>query len=183
MGLKIIAGEFRGRNLFSLPGLSTRPTANRMREALFNILAFKAQNAVALDLFAGSGALGLEALSRGAKSVTLVDNNRNACAVIAKNIALCKANSRARLVCRAVEQFKDFDAQYTLVLMDPPYGKSLTDAALKLLAANVKLAPGAIIVAEHEAGVTPRYDNSVYTLTQTRVYGAGAISFLEYLTF
>lgn len=180
MGLKIIGGEFRGRNLLTLPDLNTRPTANRTREALFNILAFKVKNAVVLDLFAGSGALGLEALSRGAQHVTLVENNRKACEIIAKNIALCKAQNHAKVICCNAELFKGQGAEYDLVLMDPPYGQKLTDKALKVLTANSLLNNGAVVVAEHEAGEVPVYDNNVYTLSQTRVYGKAALSFFEY---
>lgn len=180
MSLKIIAGEFRGRKLITLPGLETRPTANRTREALFNILAFKLNNAVVLDLFAGSGALGLEALSRGAQSVTFVEQNRRACEVIARNIALCRAESRAKVVCMPVENFGDTAGKYHVALMDPPYGKNLADMALSAMAKGGYLRPGALVAAEHETKRGPVYDAGVYRFEQTRAYGRGAVSFYVY---
>lgn len=183
MSLKIIGGEFGGRKLLTLPDLGTRPTANRMREALFNILAFSIKGANVLDLFAGSGALGLEALSRGAARLTLVENNRKACEIITKNIALCNVQNRARLVCGPVERFLNPGGRYDLVLMDPPYERQLVDGTLKLLAAGDLLTPRAAIVAEHETGYIPVFDENDYRLIQSRTYGKGTLSFYEYKPF
>lgn len=183
MSLKIIGGAFGGRNLVTLPNLDTRPTANRMREALFNILAFDIKGRRALDLFAGSGALGLEALSRGAASVTLVESSRKACEVIAKNIALCNVTTRARLVCGPVERFKEPGECYDLVLMDPPYNRQFVEGTLKFLAAANLLLPAATVVAEHEAGYAPVFNNCDFRLMQCRTYGKGALSFYKYKPF
>lgn len=180
MSLKIIGGEFAGRKLLTLPDHKTRPTASRMREALFNILAFDIKGRRVLDLFAGSGALGLEALSRGAAAVTLVENDRKACEIIAKNINLCKADERVRLICRPVERLQNTDACYDLVLMDPPYGQQLVDSTLRLLAAKGLLPPQATVVAEHETGYAPSFDPKAYRLMQSRTYGKGTLSFYKY---
>lgn len=180
MSLKIIGGEFGGRKLLTLPDFKTRPTANRMREALFNILAFDIKGRLVLDLFAGSGALGLEALSRGAAGATLVESDRKACEIIAKNINICKAGERARLLCRPVERLQNTGECYDLVLMDPPYGGQLVDGTLRLLAAGGLLRPQATLVAEHETGYAPSYDTNDYRLVQSRVYGKGTLSFYKY---
>lgn len=177
MSLKIIGGDFGGRKLVTLPDIETRPTANRMREALFNILAFDIRGRRVLDLFAGSGALGLEALSRGAACVTLVDNSRKACEVINKNIALCNMQDRAKLVCRSVEDVILPGEQFDLVLMDPPYSRGLVDNTLKFLAAGALLSPQAMVVAEHETGYAPVFDENAYRLLQSRSYGKGKLSF------
>ena len=183
MSLKIIGGEFGGRKLFTSPDLKTRPTASRMREALFSILAFCIKDTMVLDLFAGSGALGLEALSRGAQNLTLVENDRNACEIIIKNIKLCKVDDHARLVCSPVERFKGLGLSYDLVLMDPPYGVKLVDLTLNILKNHGLLKPSAIIVAEHETGYSPIFDTNVYQLMQLRTYGKGALSFYQYKPF
>lgn len=181
MTLKIIGGAFRGRKLATLPDRQTRPTANRTREALFNILAFDIKNANVLDLFAGSGALGLEALSRGAAGVTLVEKDRKACEVIHKNIELCKMQARARLICGPVECFDGAGELYDVILMDPPYGLKLVDAALNSLAANNLPRADAIVAAEHEAGYIPEYNAKIFRLIQSRSYGKGALSFYQYI--
>lgn len=180
MSLKIIGGEFGGRKLLTLPEHKTRPTASRMREALFNILAFDIKGRHVLDLFAGSGALGLEALSRGAVKVTLVESDRKACEIIAKNINICKVDERARLLCRPVERLQNTGECYDLVLMDPPYGQQLIDSALRFLADNGLLRSQATVVAEHETGYVPAFDTNDYRLIQSRIYGKGTLSFYKY---
>ena len=97
--MRIISGQARGRKLATLEGDNTRPTLDRTREALFNILQTRVRGAKVLDLFAGSGALGLEALSRGAQSAVFCDVSRQACAVIQKNIEALRAQDRSRLLC------------------------------------------------------------------------------------
>lgn len=167
----------------TLPDLHTRPTANRTREALFNILAFDIKNANVLDLFAGSGAVGLEALSRGAASLTLVEKDRKACEIIGKNIEICKVQTQAKLICGPVERFDSGGVRYDVILMDPPYGLQLVDAALKLLAAKNLPQAAAIVAAEHETGYIPEYDEKFFRLMQSRSYGKGTLSFYQYNFF
>lgn len=178
--IKIIAGEFRGRKLFTPPDLNTRPTANRTREALFNILAFRLKDAHVLDLFAGSGALGLEALSRGAADVVFVEDDRKTCEIIAKNISLCGVMARAKAHCVKVQNYRHFGGKFSLVLMDPPYKQQLVEQALNMLAKSDCLANGCEIVAEHETGYLPAYDDAFFELTETRTYGKAALSFFVY---
>jgi 16S rRNA (guanine966-N2)-methyltransferase len=96
--MRIIAGEFRGKRLAAAPGMATRPTADRVREAVFSICAAKVDGAVVLDLFAGTGAFGIEALSRGAACSVFIDMSSVALGIIQKNIAGCGLENRTRLI-------------------------------------------------------------------------------------
>jgi 16S rRNA (guanine966-N2)-methyltransferase len=160
--MRIIAGEFRGRALAAVgkgdAGAHLRPTTDRVRESLFNVLMHTGaiDGARVLDLFAGTGALGLEALSRGATSVTFVDDGRVAQGLIRKNIAICRAEDRTVLVRRnALKLGQNPDAPYDVVFLDPPYGKGLGEKALEVAEAGGWIAPGALIIWEENAPMQP----------------------------
>lgn len=127
MTLRIIAGEWGSRRIATPSGRGTRPTSDRIREAWFSTLGSRIRDARVLDLFAGSGALGLEALSRGARSATFVDRSRRAARVIGRNVAALGAKDRSRVVSRDVYAFlaelRDTDRGYDVALADPPYGE------------------------------------------------------------
>lgn len=118
--MRVIAGEFRSRKLKSLPGLSTRPTPDRMRETLFNILAPRIEGAVFLDAYAGTGAVGIEALSRGARHVFFLERSRPALDVIRENLASLKAQARASIVSGPVLLNLERHSA-DIVFLDPPY--------------------------------------------------------------
>ena len=151
---RIIAGVLRGRVLVAPEGLATRPTSSRVRQALFDILmhANGIENAVAgrtvLDVFAGSGALGLEALSRGAARATFIETDRMACAAIRRNIEACRVGDRADLVAADALAPPRGAMPHDLVLLDPPYGADLVPRALEALGKAGWIAPGALIAAE-----------------------------------
>src|ERR671912_926511 len=118
--MRIIAGTHRGSRIAAPKGLDTRPTGDRVREAAFNLIG-PVEDATVLDLFAGSGAMGLEALSRGAASVTFVESDRAACRAIADNLAQLEL-SGARITCGdAVWAVRQDPRTYDLILVDPPY--------------------------------------------------------------
>ncbi|MHB1303770.1 MAG: 16S rRNA (guanine(966)-N(2))-methyltransferase RsmD [Acidiphilium sp.] len=150
---RIIAGVWRGRVLAAPEGPATRPTASRVRQALFDMLMHApwADGAVVgrsvLDVFAGSGALGLEALSRGAARASFIENDRAACEAVKRNIAACHAEARARLVA-ADALAPPPGTPHALVMLDPPYGQGLVPRSLNALEASGWIAPGAIIAAE-----------------------------------
>ncbi|UQE76569.1 16S rRNA (guanine(966)-N(2))-methyltransferase RsmD [Gordonia sp. PP30] len=147
---RIIAGEFRGRRL-AAPADSTRPTSDRVREAIASMLGARMDIAGVrvLDLYAGTGALALEALSRGAESAVLVDADRRAAAVARENIAVCGAQSRARVVQRTAAAFLAAPGErYDLVFLDPPYALSSAEVAGALAALRDHLAPDAWVVLE-----------------------------------
>lgn len=191
--MRIIGGAQRGLRLAGLgkgdAAAHLRPTADRVREALFNVLAGgygdPVSGARVLDLFAGTGALGLEALSRGAEAVTFVENGRKALALLRQNIALCRAEGRARVIAAdARRPGIRPGAPHDLVFLDPPYGKGLGEAALAAALAGGWIAPGGLVVWEESAPVTPpgglrlleerRYGDTVIRLLETRQGGLSA---------
>jgi 16S rRNA (guanine966-N2)-methyltransferase len=149
--LRIIAGEWRGRPLAAPEGRATRPTSDRAREGLFSMLASRLGSFEGLrvaDLFAGTGALGLEALSRGAAHCLFVDSDRAAVATIQRNLASFGAGPRADVRAQAVEYSPPPPAPCDLVFLDPPYAAGLAEAALARIADPAWLAPGALVSLE-----------------------------------
>ena len=178
--MRIIGGEARGRRLFAPEGLETRPTADKVRESLFNILRFETPGARVLDLFAGSGALALEAISRGAQSAVLVDCSRKAADAIRRNIEACRAGERTRLLTgdwrRAVEQLTE---PFDLVFLDPPYRMTEVYAlAADLLHERGLLDREAVLVMEHASGTALTLPDA-FEIYDERVYGAAAVALVR----
>ena len=128
--MRIIAGKYRGRNLKSPPSLEVRPTSDRLRETLFNVIAPRIEDARFLDLCAGSGAVGIEALSRGAAHATFVDRSRKMCELVKSNIDLCRIERRESEVVQAeaedylrrfIAKQPDSGKPWDIVFFDPPY--------------------------------------------------------------
>ena len=176
--MRFIAGTHRVRTLKAPPGDATRPTSDRVREALFSILAAYTPGARVLDLFAGSGALGLEALSRGADSVTFVDDAQPAIKAIHANVQALSATATVKRndALRFLTSASNSGAQYDLVFLDPPYRHAERLAAPLSEALPAVLAPGAVVVAESDkrAPLTltlPLTDERRYGDTLIRIYG------------
>jgi len=153
--MRIIAGEYRGRKLKSPPSLQTRPTSDRLRETLFNILAPQIDGARFLDLCAGSGAIGIEALSRGAAHVTFVDRSRKMCALIEANLhSLGVTENETDVVCSEATEFlrgttkRANRERWDLVFFDPPYSADYT-MALELMDTGAALDQSSLLVIEH----------------------------------
>ena len=148
--MRIITGSARGVRLETLSGEATRPTSERAKEAIFSMLGLGFEGRRVLDLFAGSGQMGLEAISRGAQSATLVDASRAALEVVRRNAERTKLAARVRPVCSdALSYLKsNADQPFHLVFLDPPYHAGLLPASLRLLKEKHLLAPGAILVCE-----------------------------------
>ena len=179
--MRIIAGEFRGRALASVgkgdAGAHLRPTTDRVRESLFNVLNHQIDfdGLRVLDLFAGTGALGLEALSRGASHVTFVDDGRVAQGLIRKNIDLTRSAGRTDLIRRDATRLGDNPgAPYDLVFLDPPYGKSMGQKTVAALA-NGWIADDVLLVWEENA---PMQAPAGFTLQDSRKYGDTHISLM-----
>jgi 16S rRNA (guanine966-N2)-methyltransferase len=154
--MRIIAGKFRGRKLKSPPSLQTRPTSDRLRESLFNVLAPRIEGARFLDLCAGSGAVGMEALSRGAAHVTFVDRSRKMYALIETNLkSLSASDDEIEVVSREALEFlrkraKQEEVPFDIIFFDPPYAmdyEAVLDCASEQAAGL--LAEGSVIVVEH----------------------------------
>ena len=147
--MRVITGTARGRKLGELKGQETRPTAGKVKEGVFSALQFDIEGRRVLDLFAGTGQLGIEALSRGAASCTFVDRRAEAARLVRDNLAVCGLADRARVVCAdAMDYLASLRAQYDLVFLDPPYAGDLLERALAHIARFDILAPRGIIVAE-----------------------------------
>lgn len=184
--MRIIAGEHRGRVLSAVgkgdAGAHLRPTTDRVRESLFSMLAggrFGApfDGTRVLDLFAGTGALGLEALSRGAAMATFVDDGRRAQKLIRANIALLREAGRTRLITRDATRLpQNEDAGFDLVFLDPPYGKGLGDKALAAARAQGWIAGGAVVVWEEN---TPQSAPEGFALLDSRRFGETHVALLR----
>ncbi len=147
--LRIIGGQWRGRKLRFTPAEGLRPTGDRVRETLFNWLAADVHGARCLDLFAGSGALGLEALSRGAAHCDFVDTSAPALRDIADHLATLEATDRAQCYRQAAAEFlAKSEGPWDLLFLDPPFGKGLLGSTLDVLEARSALAPGALVYIE-----------------------------------
>ena len=190
-GVRIVGGELSGRRIDAPRGATTRPTSDKVRQAIFNRVAHAAFAAPepdggrlggpVLDLYAGSGALGLEALSRGAPRCDFVDSGQEACAAIRANLAALGLEARAGVIAATAEAFlRGRPRPYRLVFADPPYADAaaLTRALARL--AGGWLEPDALVIVEHEAHAAPRPDGLV--LIDERRYGQTAIGFFASAT-
>jgi 16S rRNA (guanine966-N2)-methyltransferase len=150
--MRVIAGSLKGRRLKSPDWPGLRPTADRLRETLFNVLAPRMEGARVADVYAGTGAVGIEALSRGAREVTFIEHDRRAQQLIAANLAHCGVTTSYTIVRasaqRALESF-DRAVVFDIVLLDPPYAITDAELAAVLAAVGARLAAGGVAVLEH----------------------------------
>ena len=150
--MRVITGIARGRKLKELPGLDTRPTTDKVKESVFNIVQFDVEGRRVLDLFAGTGQLGIEALSRGAASCTFVDLRREAAAVVRENLAHTKLAEQARVIQGDYLAFlTGCREKFDLVFLDPPYHGDLLEKALETIAKIDIMTENGIIVCESAA--------------------------------
>jgi 16S rRNA (guanine966-N2)-methyltransferase len=158
--MRVIAGKFRSRRLVAPAGLATRPTSDRLRETLFNVLAPRLAGAVLLDVFAGSGGVGIEALSRGARQVYLLESDRHALRAIRQNLESLGIGGEAEVLPgEALDSLRALSAQGVragLVYLDPPYRKlGAYERSLEYLASSTLLEPEAWVIAEHDKHFDP----------------------------
>ena len=151
--MRVITGKARGVVLKTPDGLKTRPTADRVKEALFSIIQFDIPNARVLDLFGGTGQLGIEALSRDAKSAVFIDEQEEACRLIRENLKRTKLESYAKVIRSDYATFlKNCHETFDIILLDPPYKEKFLENALKLITEIDILQSGGIIVTERPVG-------------------------------
>lgn len=184
--MRIVAGRFRGRALQAPDDMSIRPTSDRVRESIFNILLhgvadFSLAGARVIDLFAGTGALGIEAVSRGAKYCLFVEDAPEARALIRKNVEALGLTGETRIFRRDATDLGPAGNMepYSLAFLDPPYGKGLGEKALAILAEGKWLTPGAVLVLEERAGLAVGIP-AAFTVVDVRTYGDTDIRFLRY---
>jgi 16S rRNA (guanine966-N2)-methyltransferase len=183
--VRIVAGRFRGHPLKGPSGQSIRPTSDRLRETLFNVLAHAygdpVTDARVLDLFAGTGALGLEALSRGARFALFVEEGVEARGLLRTNIEALGVQGATRIFRRDATKLGPVKPQerFDLVLLDPPYGKGLAEAALASARAGGWLKPDALCVVE-EAGDVEVTIPEGFELVEARAYGEAQLIFARH---
>jgi len=180
--MRIVAGIAKGRRLVAPTGRDVRPTADRVREAVFSSLGARVLGARVLDLFAGSGALGLEALSRGAAEAVFVERSRAVIDVLARNIELVGAGDRSRIVrgefATALATLASEGACFDLVFLDPPYDAGLVTPALRGLWERRLLGPGARIVVEQRRKDAPELTGNL-RICASKSYGDTAITMID----
>lgn len=180
--MRVIAGRFGGRRLKSPTHTGLRPTTDRVREALFNIIGGRAVGARVLDLFAGTGSLGIEALSRGAIGAVFLERDRRAVLLLRDNLAALRLNPEESKIIAApvAEGLRRLagNARFDLIFADPPYEAEVIDATLALLAEGHLIAPGGLVVVEHRA-VVPVAAPRALAQSDQRVYGDTALTFFS----
>jgi 16S rRNA (guanine(966)-N(2))-methyltransferase RsmD len=176
--MRVIAGSKRGMKLETLDGLETRPTADRVKEALFNLIQFEIRGAQVLDLFGGSGALGIEALSRGAEHAVFVDQNRASVQMITRNLEKTQFTGQARVIATDWQAglSRLEDSAFDLVLIDPPYHANLEIEVLERLELLNLLSSEAVVVIEHPAFRVLPEQVYGYTYIKSKQYGKTALT-------
>ena len=170
--MRVITGKARGIQLKTPEGQLTRPTSDRVKEALFSIINFDIPNARVLDLFGGTGQLGIEALSRGAKSAVFVDQREDACRLIRENLRRTKLESDAKVVRGDyLDYLKRCREQFDIIFLDPPYAEVFLENALKCITEIDILQSGGIIVAERPLDKELPWEFEGYSRSKDYKYG------------
>ena len=170
--MRVITGKARGVQLKTPEGMHTRPTADRVKEALFSIIHFEIPGAKVLDLFGGTGQLGIEALSRGAKSAVFVDSQESACKIIRENLKRTKTEKEGRVVRSDYLQYLNrCTEKFDIILLDPPYAEVFLENALKRITEIDILETNGIIVTERPLGKTLTCEFEGFTRSKDYKYG------------
>jgi 16S rRNA (guanine966-N2)-methyltransferase len=178
--MRVIAGEHRGRRLVAVPGKGTRPTTDKVKESIFNMIGPYFSGGWALDLYAGTGGLGIEALSRGVERAVFVELDAKAFSVVKQNVAACRLDERAELyrtdAARALKALSKRGVVFDLVFLDPPYAQQKIAEEVAVMQELKLLAPDAWIVAEHDAAVTLPGRIGRCVIDRSATYGETAIT-------
>jgi 16S rRNA (guanine(966)-N(2))-methyltransferase RsmD len=186
--MRVISGTAKGRRLTPPSDRRVRPTSDRVKEALFSILnsfCGDLEGLLVLDLFAGTGNLGIEALSRGSDSAVFVDNHRSSVSLINANIRSTGFDKQSEVmqsdVFQALSRLSDAGRKFDLVFADPPYGHGLPEKLLEKLASTHLLTEGAILIVESEVKEVLPLTEVNMNLLERRIYGDTAITFIEFI--
>ena len=170
--MRVISGTARGIQLKTPEGMVTRPTSDRVKEAMFSIIHFDIPGACVLDLFGGTGQLGIEALSRGAKSAVFVDAGEPACRLIRENLKRTRLESQAKVVrSDYLAYLERANAQFDIILLDPPYAETFLENSLNKITEIDILRTGGIIVTERPLGKELPWEFSGYERSKDYKYG------------
>lgn len=180
--MRVITGEARGRRLETPQGYDVRPTTEKVKEAIFSSIQFDIQGRVFLDLFAGSGQMGIEALSRGAQSAIFIDSSAKAVSVVRKNLDSAGFYDRAEVLhTDSINYLKLMQKPFDIVFMDPPYGTGLLQEALPLAAQKIKKT--GIIIAENSENEKILQNYGEFMLDRQRRYGKIKVSLFRHKDF
>lgn len=181
--MRIVAGDFGGRKLSAVPGMATRPTTDKVKEALFNIIGPYFDGGTSLDLYAGSGGLSIEAVSRGIDRAVLVDRQYQAIKTIKKNIAVTKHEQQFDVykadARKALGLFQKNNEKFNLVFLDPPYAKQQIVNDLDKMVENDLLADGAIVVAETDQEAKLPENLSGFSFIRRQAYGITVLTIYQ----
>ena len=178
--MRVITGKARGVQLKTPDGMNTRPTADRVKEALFSIIQFDIPGASVLDLFAGTGQLGIEALSRGASNAVFVDIREDACALIKENLKRTKLQSQAQVIKAEYTQFlRNCRQKFGIIFLDPPYSEEFLEKSLNFITEIDILQSGGIIVTERPAGKELLCDFPGYSRSKDYKYSNTVLTFFR----
>ena len=175
--MRVITGKARGVVLKTPEGMATRPTTDRVKEALFNIIQFDIPTARVLDLFGGTGQLGIEALSREAKSAVFVDEREEACRLIRENLRRTKLEQFGRVIrSDYMAYLRTCKEKFDIILLDPPYAEVFLENSLKMITEIDILQSGGIIVAERPIGKELPWEFPGYSRSRDYKYGKTLIT-------
>ena len=180
--MRIIGGNSRGTKLYTLEGLNTRPTLDRVKESMFNILQNTIKDRIVLDLFAGSGAIGLEFISRGAKKAVLCEKEKKAIDIINKNVQKMRVESKVEIAFIDYRKFLETsNGKYDLIFLDPPYETDFISKSIELIIKNKLLNDDGIIIAEtdQEERVVKELENIEIEIYDIRKYGRAKLIFMR----
>ncbi len=181
--MKVLAGALKGRRLQTPRGRTTRPTADQVRIALMDTLMPRLPGARVLDLFAGAGGVGLEALSRGAAQATFVERDARALAALRENVVTLGVEAQARVergdVRAAIERLAREGARFEIVFLDPPYDEALVTPTLERLGASDLVAPDGVVIAQHLTKAAPPAAIGVLAAFRTRRFGETTLTFFR----
>ncbi|EOH90171.1 16S rRNA (guanine(966)-N(2))-methyltransferase RsmD [Enterococcus pallens] len=182
--MRVVSGEFGGRKLKTLPGKTTRPTTDKVKGAMFNMIGPYFSGGMVLDLFAGSGSLAIEAVSRGMDQAFLVEKNFRAMAVIKENVAMTKETERFHLMQmpanKAIQQLAEQKVTFDLILLDPPYAEQEIVKQLTALAQADLIAPGAVVVCETDKTIELPENIDQFLQRKRQVYGLSAVTIYDW---
>ncbi len=151
--MRVITGTAKGHKLKAVKGMDTRPTSDKLKGSIFNIIADRIEGSYVLDVFAGTGGLGIEALSRGAAGAVFMDKSAGCCSVIKENLAHTKLSDKAEVYvtdyAAGIEKLYKNGRKFDLIILDPPYNKNFIQEALKIMINNDIMNENSVIVAEH----------------------------------
>lgn len=182
--MRVVSGNYKGRQLKAVPGVTTRPTTDKVKEAIFNMVGPYFDGGIALDLFAGSGGLGIEALSRGIEKCIFVDREAKAIQTIHKNLEVCHAEAASEVYRndaeRALKAIKKRELQFHLIFLDPPYKQQKLKTLINTISENNLLQQSGFIVTEHGSDIQLSDEIDHFIQLKNETYGMSSITIFGY---